>query len=93
MGACFINGWLEGKNEVEARKKFADLQERCRYMYGHDPYNGTWSTTSLTFENKVFDTLTEANYYAEDQTMKREAVAVRIKGRDDGWYIAGWAAE
>ena len=45
MGAC---NFIEFKVAKTARQAFDELVNEALYEYGHDPYNGTISTTSLS---------------------------------------------
>lgn len=45
MGACNFIEFGKGKT---AREAFDALVEQATWEYGHDPYNGTISTTSLS---------------------------------------------
>lgn len=45
MGACNFIEFCVGKTAGEA---FDELVEQSVWEYGHDPYNGTISTTSLS---------------------------------------------
>ena len=45
MGAC---NFIEFKIAKTADEAFAALVHETMYEYGHDPYNGTISTTSLS---------------------------------------------
>lgn len=45
MGACNFITFGKGKTKEEA---FKALVQEAEWEYGHDPYNGTISTTSLS---------------------------------------------
>ena len=82
MGANFQTMILPGgmiRNEV--KKRFARGTQECRAEYGHDPYNGTWSTCSgLSFENKTFDSEDDAYEWLMDRAQKwDDALCVTVK--------------
>lgn len=45
MGAC---NFIEFYKADTAEKAFKELVQQAEWEYGHDPYNGTISTTSLS---------------------------------------------
>lgn len=57
MGATTFTMTAKG---TDVNKVFADLHDEAIMEYGHDPYNGTISTTSLGREIRVTDELTKA---------------------------------
>ena len=94
MGAYGENGWLKSNDKAEAEKEFKELQERLRYEYGTDSYNGTFSNNSgIVFEERTFDTADEAEDYLLGKYEDKwgPVGAVRIKGKK-GWFIAGWVS-
>lgn len=100
MGACNFIAFGKGKT---AREAFDMLVDEALYVYGHDAYNGTISTTSLSrkpvkvirkrFTEKAIE---EAYKVAEDDGWgeKWESRAIDL-GATDGkhmWAFYGWAA-
>lgn len=100
MGAC--NFIVFGKGAT-AQETFDALVSDARFEYGHDPYNGTISTTYLTGRPvRVADEWCEdvrelaiieadANEWGE----KREARAIDCGACGDGlrmWAFYGWAS-
>ena len=101
MGAC---NFIDFKAAKTAQQAFDALVREAQYEYGHDPYNGTISTTSLsrrparsvgqkTFgpraERKALD-IAESDGWGE----KWEARVIDC-GRTKGgtmWAFYGWAA-
>ena len=97
MGACFQTMTLPGnmlRNEVS--KAFSDKQAHCLHQYGHDPYNGTWSTCrGLAFPSKTFDSVDAACDWIEEHAQKWDnALCVTAKeGGVVSWVIGAWCAE
>lgn len=96
MGACSNFMTIQTIDRAEIKKEFKEYVEELIYDYGHDPYNGTFSTCSgLTITSKTFENENEARDYILDHTEKwGDALAVTIKS-DKGDYtlIGGWCAE
>lgn len=101
MGAC---NFIEFKAAKTAEEAFAMLVDEASWEHGHDPYNGTISTTSLSrrapkvVQKRFTENARERAYkVAEDDEWgeKREARAVDCgacgKGRHM-WAFYGWAA-
>lgn len=103
MGAC---NFIVFKAAPSAQEAFDALVEQATWEHGHDPYNGTISTTSLKrgyksvaahdepFGKEVVD---RAYKEAEDADWgeKRESRALFCGVMDDGtpaWAFYGWAA-
>ena len=100
MGAC---NFIEfGKGET-AQEAFDKLVDQALWEYGHDPYNGTISTTSLTGRPvRIADewaedvrelAIIEADY--NEWGEKREARAIDCGECGDGlrmWAFYGFAA-
>lgn len=103
MGACNFIEFGEGKN---VRETFTTLVEQAEWEYGHDPYNGTISTTSLSRKAPVVVQKTwgplaqkKAIKFANDDGYgeKWESRAIdcgRVKGKRGVhmWAFYGWAA-
>jgi hypothetical protein len=102
MGACTFVTEEAGKDLQQAYRR---AQEQARFMYGHDPYNGTISTCDLIgegdFDGEAFTQedgrtrrtpeLQEFLNAAFDRIDKRECEGLRIAA---GRYLFyGWAAE
>ena len=73
MGACNFIEFEVGKSAEEA---FSKLCDKMTFCYGHDPYNGTISTTSLSRR--------PAKAIQKTWGPMAEKKAVRI-AEDDGW--------
>lgn len=100
MGACNFIEFGMGKTKEEA---FDRLVDEALWQYGHDPYNGTISTTRLSrrpvrvirkryTEKAKKDAVAVAE--ADDWGEKREARAIDC-GATNGehmWAFYGWAA-
>lgn len=101
MGACNFIEFGKGKT---ARSAFNRLVAEAEWAYGHDPYNGTISTTRLVdaFPKPVAEEWSaEARQAAKDYAAsrdygeKRESRAIDCGICDDGermWAFYGWAA-
>ena len=103
MGACNFIEFGEGRNVREA---YATLVEEAVFEYGHDPYNGTISTCTLSRRpvkvvQKTWGPLAERKAVAiaekEDWGEKWEARAIdcgHVKGKRGVhmWAFYGWAA-
>lgn len=100
MGATNFITFGIGKTAEDA---FAALVHEAMYEYGHDPYNGTISTTSLSrrapkvirkrFTEKAVDDaykVADADGWGE----KRESRAIDCGATKGGhmWAFYGWAA-
>ena len=100
MGAC---NFIEFKVGKTARDAFDELVEDSVYEYGHDPYNGTISTTSLSRR--------APKVIRKRYTVKAQEEAVKVAEADDWgekwesrvidcgatkgghmWAFYGWAA-
>ena len=96
MGACSSFMTVETTDKSKVMKEFKEYVEELVYEYGHNCYNGTFSTCSgLTVTSKTFTDEKEAREYILDNTEKwGDALAVTIKS-DKGNYtlIGGWCAE
>lgn len=82
MGAVLHCEVVDGKlNESELRKWFANYVDECRYQYGNDAYNGTFSTLSgITIEHRVFENHDAARSYLDQKAQKwGDAIAVKYK--------------
>lgn len=73
MGACNFIEFGIGKTAAQA---FASLVEEAEWEYGHDPYNGTISTTSLSRR--------PAKVIRKRFTEKARQEAVKV-AEADGW--------
>ena len=97
MGACslFMTVKTTDRNEIEIAYK--KRVEDDIYNYGHDAYNGTFSTTEgIKIENITFKDEKEARKYILDNTEKwGKALAVTIITNNNEKYtlIGGWGAE
>ena len=98
MGASFISRAIKETNRDDIVKKFNEIVDECIYEYGHDSYNGTFSTMdgiSIKIE-KVFSDRDSAEDYICNNTEKwGNALAVMVKEDNKEPYtlIGGWAAE
>lgn len=73
MGACNFIEFGQGRTAEEA---FDELVRQAEWEYGHDPYNGTISTTSLSRR--------KPKVIRKRFTEKAKQEAVEIAERD-GW--------
>ena len=73
MGACNFIEFQTGKTAEDA---FAKLCDEMTFYYGHDPYNGTISTTRLSRR--------PVKVIQKTWGPRAEKKAVRI-AEDDGW--------
>ena len=100
MGAC---NFIDFKAAETAEEAFGILVQEAMYEHGHDPYNGTISTTYLTGRsvrtadewNEDVRELAVAEADANDWGEKREARAIDCGATGDGlrmWAFYGWAA-
>lgn len=100
MGAC---NFIEFKVAKTAREAFDELVEESVYEYGHDPYNGTISTTSMSRRapkaiQKTWGPMAEKKAFEiaemDDWGEKWESRVIDC-GRTTGghmWAFYGWAA-
>ena len=100
MGAT--NFMIFGKGKT-ARETFNALVAEAEYNYGHDPYNGTISTTSLSrkpakvirkrFTKKAIDDAYEVAE-KDDWGEKWESRVIDCGATKGGhmWAFYGWAA-
>ena len=101
MGAC---NFIDFKAAPTAREAFDELVSEAVWEYGHDPYNGTISTTQL-MRGHVVSVAEEWSEDAREKAIaeaeakgwgeKREARAVDCGSAGDGmrmWAFYGWAA-
>jgi len=98
MGASFISRAIQETERPQITKKFNEIVDQCIYEYGHNSYNGTFSTMEgLTIKiDKVFPTRDSAEDYIAENTEKwGNAMAVTVKEDNKEPYtvIGGWAAE
>lgn len=84
MGSCTFSNSIVGK--FDANEAYSVLVEDATYEYGHDPYNGTISTThgfSLRTDAPRYGTKAFWNW--KDKTIeamgKGQCFAVEIKGK------------
>ena len=92
MGACFGSQSLPmGTNLVTW---YADAIEEALYEYGHDPYNGTISTTEgLNNVDHLFNSDEEAEDWLVEHCHKwGEVQVVKVGTRSEFHYLAGWWA-
>jgi hypothetical protein len=92
MGACNIETWASGKTMSEA---YNNAVNDALHYSGHDPYNGTISTTNGFIDmTKKYKELGENEWCSKawDNTEKWEEVwgAEQSEGK---YIFAGWAAE
>lgn len=73
MGACNFITFGKGRT---AREAFNALVQEAEYDYGHDPYNGTISTTSLSRK--------PVKVIRKRYTPKAQQEAVKVAEKD-GW--------
>jgi len=100
MGA---SNFSDSAYAVTAKDAYAEAVDRAHYNHGHDPYNGTISTTEgfKIYPLLQGETLEEWHNRAWDNplVMKRgdcACVADPDKPIVNGitlWHFAGWAAE
>lgn len=100
MGACNFIEFGVGKTADEA---FETLVHEAVYEYGHDPYNGTISTTSLSrrpakvirkrFTEKARQEAVDVAE-ADDWGKKWESRAIDCGATKGGhmWAFYGWAS-
>ena len=94
MGAHDFQDRARGNTPGEA---YRDAVEDALYSEGHNPYNGTISTTSgtVTIPLKEGESIDEwAGRVLDDpRVQKWENCACVLDPEDDGlWHFAGWAA-
>lgn len=99
MGACNFITFGEGQT---AQKAFGRLVAEAEWEHGHDPYNGTISTTrlkrgSVQVAEEWSETAREAAIgvaEADDWGEKWESRAIDCGSYGDGrmWAFYGWAS-
>jgi len=78
MGATNISMSVKG-DEKAVRKAYDSRVREDLHMYGHDPYNGSFSTFwDLSIKSIVLDGVNAAQDYLDEQ-QKGNCVAVRYK--------------
>jgi hypothetical protein len=97
MGAENVEFILPMKGtESQIEKAFKEAQDDGLHEYGHNPYNGTFSTIDrVKITDLVFDDFTKAHEYCLDNAEKWEyALAVFFKTGIGQIHtlVAGWAA-
>lgn len=98
MGASFITQRFKDEDEKELKKEFSKLIDELRHEYGHNPYNGTFTTNSgLDITSMVFKTEDDAEEWLVRNCEKWKAVrAVKICSfkKDVGpyWLLGAWCA-
>jgi len=96
MGAQYISRAIKETGRKDIEKKFREIVEECIYEYGHDSYNGTFSTMSgVSVVNRTFSNRDNAEEYIIDKAEKwGDALAVTVKeeGKEPYTLIGGWAA-
>lgn len=100
MGACNFITFGKGKTKEQA---FKTLVQEAEWEYGHDPYNGTISTTSLSrnpvkvirkrFTDKARKEAVKVAE-ADDWGEKWESRVIDCGATKGGhvWAFYGWAA-
>lgn len=100
MGACNFIEFKVAKTKEEA---FETLVHEAVYQHGHDPYNGTISTTSLSRKpvkvvqkRYTANAILRATAFAEDDGWgeKWESRAIDCGATKGGhmWAFYGWAS-
>lgn len=95
MGANFNTMRVNSTNRDEIKESFYERKRRDEYEYGHDAYNGTFSTLSgIKILNKTFTNRDEAEDYICDRAEKwSDALAVTVQTEDETYtLIGGWCA-
>lgn len=96
MGAIFITMRVDSTNKSNVKEAFKERVDEDIYEYGHNCYNGTFSTMEgLSLSDKEFTDANEAREYISDNTEKWEnalAVTVKEDGKEPFTLIGGWAA-
>lgn len=95
MGTVFEVDVYEGKADMD--EAYQSRVEHAFYEYGHDPYNGTISTTNGAKQmTSTLMTINEAgdwaNEHIDDVNKWEEAGAIPLKDERTGWYFFFWAA-
>ena len=93
MGACSFMAYGHGKNPGAGYK---DAVDEAIYDYGHDPYNGTISTTSgfVMIPREEDESYEEwARRVIEDSRVQKwQDCACTAGNSKEEWVFAGWAA-
>lgn len=96
MGAQSVYMTVNSTDKEVIKKEFRARQAEDEYEYGHNPYNGTFSTLSgIEISSRVFDNEDKAYEYVFENTNKwGNALAVTVKEENKEPYtiIGGWAA-
>lgn len=93
MGACFGSQTLPSNTKLNLWYRKA--VEQAIYDFGHDPYNGTISTTCgiKLADHSLFNTDDEAVEWLKDHCQKWGQVQVVKVGMHTSFhYLAGWWA-
>lgn len=98
MGASYISRRIKETDRTAIENKFDEIVEECLYEYGHDSYNGTFSTMHgiKVRTSNVFSDRYSADEFIAEHTEKwgsAMAVTVKEKGQEPYTVIGGWAAE
>jgi len=99
MGAHNFQDQAYGETAEEA---YRDAVESAHYEYGHEPYNGTISTTQgftmiPLIEGETIDAWSDR--VIEDESVRKWENCACVKDPDEKvsnkrwlWHFAGWAA-
>ena len=92
MGACFNTSIFPLCSAAELKIEYKNLIEELHYEYGHQPYNGTFTTCDgLLITNEKFESVDDAEDWLMEYTDKWGVVkAVQADGK---WVLGGWCAE
>lgn len=95
MGSNFQTETMEHTTPEVLKDRWAKYMDELTYMYGHDCYNGTFSTCrGLQITDITFNSDNEAEEWLCDNTEKwGEAVAVKVLSPHKHWLVGGWCAE
>ena len=96
MGAHFLTMTVESTDKETVRKEFRARQAEDEYEYGHNPYNGSFSTMDgIEFVAQTFTNEDDASDYLLTHSEKwGNALAVTVKedNREPFTLIGGRAA-
>jgi|DEB0MinimDraft_3_1074331.scaffolds.fasta_scaffold10145_5 hypothetical protein len=90
MGAVFASMVSKAKTVDKLKDAFEEAQEQDRYENGHLYSGGIGMARGLVITDEMFPSLTEAEDWLENNTLKWEcAKAVKVKDGDSLYWVVG----
>ena len=101
MGACFEIGFIKAENDTDLKRMYGEYIQELKWEYGHQAYNGTWSTLcgvkivpdpypDIKFNRAKQEKLEE--WIADHADKWEYALAIFIPERKV-YIVGGWCSE